>query len=190
MCILESAAPYRSKGQSVELSIALLGIFVAFYLTWKVEKYTKRLCPKGTRSCIGKYKRNLITMKESKICFCLSQAFLLFQMAFLVSLPKLENYLSAIEIFWIYNSIYLIGFIVELGYFRQVLIPTFEVLSSVSAKPNEKHFFMTKLPTVLEPRREYVAFTETEPKKRHKRKQMFWKGPEKSKTFNPLPPVE
>ena len=190
VCILESAAPYRSKGQSVELTIVFLGVFVSFYLEWKVKKFTKGICPKGSMSCIGKYKRNLVTMKETKTLFCLSQTVLLLQMAFLVSLPKLEKYLTAKDIFWIYNSIYLIGFVIELIYHRQVIIPTFEVLSSMSMKPNKKRFFSTKLPTVLEPRREYVKIKETKPKQIHKRKVMSWKGPGKGKTCSSLPPVE
>ena len=170
MCTLESPHPYRRKGQTVELAIALLGLFVVFYFNWQVKEYSKALCPKGKMGCIGKYKRNLLTMKETKAILCLSQAFLLLQLAFVVSVPKLENYLSAKSIFWIYNSIYLIGFVVELIYHRKVIIPTFQLLSSLSVKPNKSNFFMTKPLNVLEPRRENVAIKlkSTKPKQNNR----------------------
>ena len=155
----------------------------------------KELCPKGAMSCIGKYRRNLITMKTTKRLFFLEQTLFLLQSGFVAAVPRLERKISHKGIFWIYNGIYLLFFVGQLFIHRQIITPSYIETLSLNSKPRDRRFFKTKLPRVLEPRRDYVAENVFKGKPKQTQRVIHvrpWKGKGRGKgASNPaLPPIE
>ena len=110
------------------------------------------LCPRGVISCIGRYKRNLISLQSTKLFFFVSQFLNILQLGFVAILPHIERNFSAETIFWVYNILYLGMFVGELVSHIYIIVPVFQILSATSCIPKKAKFFMTKPPKNLEPR--------------------------------------
>ena len=193
LCLLESSLPYRKKGQLLEAWRTFLSVVAVCYINWRVGQRVKGLCPRGVMSSIGKYKRNLLDLQTTKLFFYLSQVLNILQLGFMATIPQTEKNFSAESIFWIYNSAHLFIFGGELVCQILVIIPVYQILSNTSSTTRKAKFFMTKLPKMLEPKRDHVAtfVMQTYPKQKVKiLKPWKGKGIGKGNSNKSLPPVQ
>ena len=127
--------------------VPLLYILIAAYLNWKVKKFMEKHCPRNRMSCIGLFKRNVLTFKQTSSLFHIC-CFSSLVAAGLQILFILENdAFSRTSRFWIWNIKELI--FNDGWFFAFCLI---EVPSYTVGEERSQCFYVTK-PAALEPRR-------------------------------------
>ena len=117
------------------------------YITWRVRRFLKGHCPRGRMSCIGVYRRNVITMKETTrllYILCLSSFIdAVIQTAF----PNLEQIMESRDLFWIWN---IKGIAFNEGLF--LILPLVLDVPYESEPLTEKASFYVSPPKILVPR--------------------------------------
>ena len=73
------------------------------YACWRVRRFLRGHCPRGRMSCIGDYRRNVITLKETSnllhiLCFSA-----LIDSVMMAVFPDLDKILEGKVLFWIWN---------------------------------------------------------------------------------------
>ena len=149
VCLLEplnlrEAFVAESRGRLITLANLAITEFYNQWLAWKVRRLLRGLCPNKRMSCIGNYRRNLMSLGENSRYLSLWNAF-----CFLDSFILLFLKLSPSAMFWTQN---ILSFIV-LDVFQGLVIPLrMEVPQRTERK--EAGIFYSRPLGVLLPRRE------------------------------------
>ena len=117
----------------------------------------KKMCPKKRMNCIGKYRRNLITMDETLTYFYFEKLVFLLELIFMSVSTKWEEVLGAEAIFWMYNSIVFAQSVIQT--ILQCLILRYSIREVDGGNEKEEPiFYVSRVTKVLEPRRpEYLV---------------------------------
>ena len=149
MCLLhplEVDDTFR-MGRMATLCIPLLAETYNQLMSWRVRKVLARTCPKNTMASIGKYRRNLMTYKQTSVsvtCFLIYS----FLQNFLLIIAASTSTLSPTALFWICNFFKI--------FFVEVLLCILLPLTLTIPWKHNKHtgqFYVRKTEGVLEPRR-------------------------------------
>ena len=128
------------------MSPLLVTIFNS-YGCWRVRRFIRGHCPRGRMSCIGVYRRNVITLKETSILLnilcCSSVIDSVIQAVF----PNLDKILEGKVLFWIWN---IKGISFNEGLF--LTLPLFLEIPFECKPPNERGNFYVSAPKILVPR--------------------------------------
>ena len=157
VCLLQSASAggsafYESDAYKLNmfrLFFPLLNISIIIYLRSRVKRFVSGLCPRKQMSCIGVYKRNVISLQNT-ICWLTIWYISSFLDIVLQHLMEVQGHsLSRQVVFWIWN---VKGFIFNEG-LHFVLPSLLEVPNSFEKRGTG---FYARKPGSLEPRREEV----------------------------------
>ena len=102
ICLLESSQG-SMKGSQIQAAFQLIMMCFTVYNNWRVKMFLSKKCPRNTLSCIGKFKRNVLSFKQTTVwvlflCFSGLSSLLVFLLASFI----LES-LSTEQMFWIWN---------------------------------------------------------------------------------------
>ena len=84
----------------MSLSFNLLGLVILLYLRNTVKRFISGICPRGRMSCMGKYRRNVLTLDTTYL-------YLMAGMFYRVASPVLAHYgrqISPAVHFWLWNT--------------------------------------------------------------------------------------
>ena len=155
VCLLlptASSAFYQSESYKLNmfrLFFPLLNTFVIIYLRFRVKRFTSELCPRNQMSCIGVYKRNVISLQTTIRWLMFWNIVLLLEYVFYTLLAVEGDYFSRQTVFWIWN---VKGFFLNEG-LHFALPALLEVPDSLERKKMGKNTFYVRKPGSLEPRR-------------------------------------
>ena len=123
------------------------------YVCWRVRRFMRGHCPKGRMSCIGVYRRNVITLKEtSRILYLLCFSSFIDSVIQAV-FPNLDKIFKGNVLFWIWN---IKGLSFNEGLF--LTLPLFLEIPIESAPSKGKPYFYVSPPKCLLPRRPSQSF--------------------------------
>ena len=110
-CLLGNV-PYHSaqmqfKKKSIAFTFIALSLFRLVQFKFKVKRFITGLCPNGRMSCVGYFKRNVISLNQ---CFWWFLWWLFFMTFCCISVDYGDGYLSAKTQFWIWNLSGFIGY--------------------------------------------------------------------------------
>jgi hypothetical protein len=145
-----------SPGRLSVLAFCFLVEFCNQYLSHKVDRYKKCVCPKGNMATWGKYRRNLIGYKETSRYNTFWVIVSLLSTAIIVTSSFVKTaMLSPTNVFWIHN---LITFTFT-DIFHGLVIPMKMTIpwKSTNQRTVTSNFYIRK-PVVLEPRRIITNF--------------------------------
>ena len=131
------------KKKAIVYSFIGIGIFYLLYFKLKVKRFISGLCPNGRMSCMGNFKRNVISLNQTFWWFmwwCFAITFCC------ISVDYGDGYLSAKTQFWIWN---LSGFIGYEG--MQLCLPFLVDVQSQGKVSTANPEFYVRQP-ILEPR--------------------------------------
>ena len=175
VCMLQSAssngsALYESESYKLNmfrLFFPLLNIFIIIYLRFRVKRFMSELCPRKQMSCIGVYKRNVISLQMT-ICWLIIWDISSFLDFGLQNLMEVQAHsLSREVVFWIWN---VKGFVFNEG-LHFALPSILEVPNSFDKRMKKgKHAFYARTPGSLEPRRDETVEKQQKAKKQAKEK--------------------
>ena len=104
----DEMSPHQQTQDNAKLTIMqfmtpLLVTIFNCYVCWRVRRFVRGHCPRGRLSCIGVYRRNVITLKETSsllyiLCF---SSFI--DSAIQAVFPNLDKVLDGKVLFWIWN---------------------------------------------------------------------------------------
>ena len=175
ICLLQSASSDDNKffvSESYKLNMfqlffPLLNISIILYLRIRVKRFMSELCPRKQMSCIGMYKRNVISLQMT-ICWLIIwdlSSFLDYGFQTLLAvLAKQDISLSTPIVFWIWN---IKGFVFNEG--LHFVLPSFLEIPSNFDRKRKRNAFYARKPGSLEPRRETVEESELKEKKSSKK---------------------
>ena len=114
------------------------------YACWRVRRFLRDHCPRGRMSCIGVYRRNVITLKEtSKLLYILCFSSFIDSVIQAV-FPNLDKILEGKVLFWIWN---IKGISFNEGLF--LTLPLFLEIPFECKPPNERANFYVSAPKIL-----------------------------------------
>ena len=87
----------------VFVSFVFLDIFVVLYFSSRVNRFLRRLCPKGRMACIGLYKRNVIDLSETIRLVVVGLVCILLRMTGILFIQENSFQFSSEASFWIWN---------------------------------------------------------------------------------------
>jgi hypothetical protein len=137
------------KFDLIGLAFVTIDLFFIKYLNWRIDRFLLGFCPGNKMSCIGVFKRNVISFKDTtKMLHILILTAILPTIASRTIFEHLDKTLSSITIYWIWNI-------------RKVLFDmivfflpfSFELPDDTIYKNHTSTFYVRKLAPVLEPRR-------------------------------------
>ena len=138
-------------GVLIEIAYVILSIALTLYFNWRIRRFLKGFCPKGTMSCIKKYRRNILSLNDCFKLLLSSKLLISFEMG--CTSQTLTKRLPTQTLFWVYNFVSTTFFIINVLMLRQLV--------SVSKRPFSsnivcaiKEFYVTLPPAELEPRRD------------------------------------
>ena len=137
----------RKKMRMVSLMFPLILALTALFLTWKVKFFLSGHCPEGRRSCIGVFKRNVISYNATLAWLMCYISFAILDVFLYEGMILYKSHLSPTSIFWIWNSKGLVAEALNL------VLPFFLEIPKDCNGPAKKGDFYVKKPLVLEPRR-------------------------------------
>ena len=128
-------------------------IFLAgrFSLTvfFQVNNWSRGVCPKRQMSCIGKFRRNLVTMRETLYFYLFEKLVFLLDVALLA----ISDNLTPEALFWAHNTLMLLQFIGRMGFYSLIIhAPDSKMNSVLPATAAESKFYVLTS-KFLEPRR-------------------------------------
>ena len=104
-CLLGKMPQFSSENQITKKAIGTTLVMLLFcrmiLSKWQVSNFMRRLCPNGRLSCVGKFKRNVIDIKETflwLIMWCFASFICC------LSVDYGRNILSVQAQFWIWNT--------------------------------------------------------------------------------------
>ena len=112
----------------------------------QVNNWSKGVCPNRQMNCIGKFRRNLVTMRET-LYFYLFEKLVFFLD---VALLGVSNNLSPEVLFWVHNAIMLFQSIGRMCFYSLIIDPPPHPKMN-SVQPAAKFYVLTS--QFLEPRR-------------------------------------
>ena len=111
ICLLRETSPEQvdkvvgvRERWLVFVSFVFLDIFVVLYFSSRVNRFLRRLCPKGRMSCIGLYKRNVIDLSETIRLVVVGLVCILLRMTGILFIQENSFQLSREASFWIWNT--------------------------------------------------------------------------------------
>ena len=116
-----------------------------FGVSFQVNNWSRGVCPKRQMSCIGKFRRNLVTMRETLYFYLFEKLFFLLD----VTLLAVSNNITSETLFWAHNAIMLLQSIGRLGFYSLIINAPDSVVPAALAEP--KFYVLTS--QFLEPRR-------------------------------------
>ena len=123
---------------------------------FQVNWWSKGVCPKKMMSCIGKFRRNLITMKETLYMYLFEKLVYFLDIA----LFTLVSDITPETLFWAHNAIVLVQFIGRICFFVFIIkTPNSNENLNHQRTPSEPKFYV-RAPQFLEPRRPNPIFLE------------------------------
>jgi hypothetical protein len=153
VCLLRTLQPDKVavKGRVANLAIPCLYEFFNQYYSYKVRQYLTGLCPRGRMACIGHYRRNLITLKDTSRYITYWTMFSFVHSALLiVPMTSKTSYMTPEMVFWT-TSLLSFAFI---NIFHGIILPlSMTVPWRKEGGHDEERPFYTRRPSRLEPRR-------------------------------------
>ena len=132
------------------LFFPLLNISIIIYLRLRVRRFMGDLCPRKQMSCIGVYKRNVISLKTTIVWLIIWDVSALIDCGFQALLSMEPSQVWSREVvFWIWN---IKGFLFNEG--LHLTLPSFLEIPNGFDKQKVKNAFYARHPGSLEPRRE------------------------------------
>ena len=133
------------------LFFPLLNISIIIYLRLRVRRFLGDLCPRNQMSCIGMYKRNVISLKTTIVWLIIWDVSALIDCGFqaLLSMEPSSQVWSREVVFWIWN---IKGFLFNEG--LHLTLPSFLEIPTGFDRQKVKKAFYARHPGSLEPRRE------------------------------------
>ena len=133
------------------LFFPLLNISIIIYLRLRVRRFMGDLCPRKQMSCIGVYKRNVISLKTTIVWLIIWDVSALIDCGFQALLSMEPSQVWSREVvFWIWN---IKGFLFNEG--LHLTLPSFlEIPNSFERQKVRVRVFYARHPGSLEPRRE------------------------------------
>ena len=127
--------------RSLMISVAFntLSLFVIIYGRFKINRFMSKFCPRNVRSCIGVYKRNVITWKCTGWWALLWILWTYADVAYKVTLLQFQNW-STRSMFWV-GSISKITFV---ECFHLILPLFFDVPGEGETINKARKFYVTK----------------------------------------------
>jgi hypothetical protein len=144
-----SGSDSHLKVDLIHLAFLAIDLFFTKYIDWRIDRFLSGFCPGNKMSCIGVYKRNVISVRDTSTML---HVLIFWQFYIVVSrtlFEHLDKTFSTITIYWIWSI-------------RGVLFDIVVFFLSFSFKlPDDttyenKHtsaFYVRQPPRVLEPRR-------------------------------------
>ena len=132
-------------------AFGFIGVFTMSYFSWMIRRFLSGHCPDRKYSCIGVYKRNVITLKQTAMWYLLTVATGVIDRAFEFSAFHHQQQFSREAWFLLWT---LKGFLIYEGFY--FLLP---FALTLPQDWTEKPFFMTKFDH-LEPRVPNISRTE------------------------------
>ena len=140
------------------LFFPLLQIFIIFYFRFKVKSFMKELCPRKQMSCIGVYKRNVISLQTTMHWLMFWTVAMLLEYTLCTLLTVHGDVFSPQTAFWIWN---VKCFLLNEG-LHFVLPALLEVPDRLERKKMGRNTFYVRKPGILEPRRAEVKRAKTD----------------------------
>jgi hypothetical protein len=146
-CLLEEHREVIAETEKTNMMSIVFPALVVFFFTWQrfsCKRFLAGLCPRGRMSCVGKYKRNVLTLDDTYF-FLIANSFCRIGGTFL---GLYASRLSPVAHFWVWNStatLWTEGFYLMLPFF--LTAP-----ESCSETVVFAHFYVRK--PSLEPRRD------------------------------------
>ena len=110
ICLLRDTSPElvdKVEGARVRklvyISFMSLDIFNLFYFNSRVNRFLKGFCPNSRMSCIGLYKRNVISLSQTVYLTFLGVVFIILRMASVLFIQENTLELSKKANFWVWN---------------------------------------------------------------------------------------
>ena len=137
----------NAKLTIMQFMTPLLVTIFNWYICWRVRRFMRGHCPRGRMSCIGVYRRNVITLKETS-----SLLYILCFSSFIDSViqavfPNLDKILEGRVLFWMWN---IKGISFNEGLF--LTLPLFLDIPFESEATKGKTDFYVSVPNLLLPR--------------------------------------
>ena len=132
------------------LFFPLLIISIIICLRFRVKRFVSELCPRKQMSCIGVYKRNVISLRTTIQWLMFWNIGVLLEFAFCTLLTVRGDYFSPQTLFWIWNAK---DFLLNEG--SHFALPLLLEVPNNSLERN-KNTFYARNPGILEPRRAEV----------------------------------
>ena len=154
--IILSIIIIHRKGRLIQITFDLVSLFIIFDLNRRTNNWVKRNCPNQRMSCIGKYRRNLINMRETLWYFYFEKSLYLMELCNVEMSSYFE--MSASNVFWLYNTLYLIQSVGRIG-FNFLIIRTIRTAQQHPAENKRLGGFYVSQPKLLEPRRPMATAT-------------------------------
>ena len=139
----------QPQGELVRIPMWTIFVFYRWVLS-QVNNWSKGVCPNRKMSCIGKFRRNLVTMRET-LYFYLFEKLVFFLD---VALLGVSNNLSPEVLFWVHNAIMLFQSIGRMGFYSLIIDPPPHPKMN-SVQPAAKFYVLTS--QFLEPRRPSIS---------------------------------
>ena len=121
-----------------------------FWKHWfQVNNWSRGVCPKGRMSCIGKFRRNLVTMRETLYFYIFEKVVFFLD----VALTGVSSNFTPEALFWAHNAIILLQTIGRMSFYSLIInSPNSKVNSVLPTASVEPKFYVLKS-QFLEPRR-------------------------------------
>ena len=121
-----------------------------FWKHWfQVNNWSRGVCPKGQMSCIGKFRRNLVTMRETLYFYIFEKVVFFLD----VALTGVSSNFTPEALFWAHNAIILLQTIGRMSFYSLIInSPNSKVNSVLPTASPEPKFYVLKS-QFLEPRR-------------------------------------
>ena len=155
ICLLH---PLEEENQQSTITTRLGAmIIMASYNTYysmKANQYLAGFCPKKTMSCIGKYRRNLLTLQDTSNLIYYWTVYAFFESALIIAPKLFKSYLiSPAMVFWAHNVL-VISFV---DIYHGIVLPCKMVIPwTYQKKKQDFSNFYVRKPKLLDPRRTYV----------------------------------
>ena len=156
-----SSASYESETYKLKmfrLFFSLLLFSIIFYFRLRVKSFMKGLCPKKHMSCIGVYKRNVISLQTTMHWLMFWTVAMLLEYTLCTLLTVHGDVFSPQTAFWIWN---VKCFLLNEG-LHFVLPALLEVPDRLERKKMGRNTFYVRKPGILEPRRAEVKRAKTD----------------------------
>ena len=138
------------KGRIMALAYPFIAEVFNQYYSRKVTNYLRKLCPNRRMSCIGKYRRNLLSFRDMSKYISSWAAYSVVQGSVMIAAMIFgSSKVSSTLVFWMHN----LGAFLFIDFFHGVFTPLHMTLPSRGKRPS----FTRRRQDWLEPRRHFVG---------------------------------
>ena len=141
----------QPQGELVQIPMWTILVFYRWVLS-QVNNWSKGVCPNRKMSCIGKFRRNLVTMRETMHFYLFEKLVFFLDVALL----GVSNNLPPEVRFWAHNSITLLQFIGRISFYSLIIEAPDSKMNTVLSDAAEPKFYVLT-PEFLEPRRPSIS---------------------------------